>query len=93
MADFLIFDDAKTETPKNKNKTGNSDNSLVTKLNNFLYSFQKINIKNKVVFYRLLATMVNAGVPLLKSVNILKEQERDVLLKRILETFSEELKE
>ncbi|MDR1945365.1 MAG: hypothetical protein LBQ59_04850 [Candidatus Peribacteria bacterium] len=63
MADFLILeDDKKTEsnnTLKEDTKANPSISSL-EKLNNLLYSFQKIKTKDKVIFYRLLSTMTNA---------------------------------
>jgi hypothetical protein len=64
MADFLIFDDdnnKKTESHiQEETKKTNLDISLMDKLNNLLFSFQKIKTKDKVIFYRLLSTMTNA---------------------------------
>jgi hypothetical protein len=68
MADFLILDDEKKESSKDKtnNKTNNtkvslnSGNTFTEKLNNAFISFQKIKVKEKVIFYRLLSTMTNA---------------------------------
>lgn len=35
-----------------------------------------MNTSSKVAFYRLLATMVNAGIPLMRSLSILEKQEK-----------------
>jgi type IV pilus assembly protein PilC len=93
MTDFLIFDDNNKENKDNTIQNSVSELSSMDKLNAFIYSFQKVKTSDKVVFYRLLSVMVNAGVPLLKAVNILKEQERNPLLKQVLDRFSVELKE
>ncbi|MDQ1343842.1 MAG: type pilus assembly protein PilC [Patescibacteria group bacterium] len=42
---------------------------------------QKMKIKQKVIFFRLLATMANAGLPILKSLAILERQEKDPVSK------------
>lgn len=52
-------------------------------LNTWLLSKQKISTKWKVIFFRLLATMVNAGIPVLKSVWILEKQEKDPIFKKL----------
>ena len=61
-------------------------------LDAWLLSKQKINTKQKVVFFRLLATMVNAGLPMLKSLAILQKQEADPLLQHIYGQIIEQIK-
>lgn len=48
----------------------------------WLISKQKIKLQQKVIFFRLLATMVNAGLSIMKAVSILERQEKNVLLKK-----------
>ncbi len=67
--------------------------SFIDSLNNFLISLQKVKMKDKVIFYRLLATMINAGISLVKAVSILEKQEKNKAFKTILWTFIEELRE
>lgn len=99
MADFKISNEelAKSMDDNNffeeKKQKDTSWKTFMDKLNDFLFSIQKIKTKNKVIFYRLLSTMTNAWVSLLKSVSILEKQERDPILKRILWRFILELKE
>jgi type II secretory pathway component PulF len=58
--------------------------NLIDKINDALISMQDINIKDKLIFYRLLATMTNAGMTLIKSMHVLEEQEKNLVLKNIL---------
>lgn len=67
--------------------------SFIDSLNNFLISLQKVKMKDKVVFYRLLATMINAGISLVKGVAILEKQEKNKAFKTILGRFRDELRE
>lgn len=62
-------------------------------LNKFFISLQKVRIKDKVIFFRLLATMINAGISLVKAIAILERQEKNAVLKQILKVFGQELKE
>jgi type II secretory pathway component PulF len=48
--------------------------------------------KEKVVVFRLLATMVDAGLSLMKAISILEKQEKNPVVKNILSKFSDELK-
>ncbi len=96
MADFLIMDDDKSSWNDNnvKNKTNTVKTvSFIDKLNDFVVSLQTVKTKDKVVFYRLLSTMTNAWMTLLKSVLVLEKQEKNPILKTILWRFSEELRQ
>ena len=48
----------------------------------WLVSKQRIKTEQKVIFFRLLATMVNAGLSIMKSITILEKQEKNVLLQK-----------
>ena len=96
MADFLIMDDDKNSL--NDNNVQHKDTqlkttSLMDKLNDFVVSLQSVKTKEKVVFYRLLSTMTNAWMTLLKSVLVLEKQEKKPVFKAILWRFGEELKQ
>ena len=67
--------------------------SFVDKINNFLSRFQYLKIKDKVIFYRLLSTMINSGMWVLKSVQVLEKQEKNIVFKNILWRICEELRE
>lgn len=62
--------------------------------NNLQFSFlksKKIKSKDLVIFTRQLSTMINAGVPLVRSLNTLREQTESEPLKDVLETVSKDV--
>lgn len=95
MADFLILDDDKKSDSDNivNNKNNSKNISFMDKLNELFISFQSVKVKEKVIFYRLLSTMTNAWVWLVKSISILEKQEKNPLFKNILLKFHSDLKE
>ncbi len=90
MADFLIMDD-NSRNWSNNNKKKNK--SIISYINSFLYSLQRVKIKEKAIFYRLISTMINSGIWVVKSVSVLEEQEKNPVLKKILQKFDEKLRE
>ncbi|USN57962.1 MAG: hypothetical protein H6767_06495 [Candidatus Peribacteria bacterium] len=91
MSDFIILDEEKKEAGSSGIGENVDDGirtidtrTMMEKINDFLISFQKIKTPEKVVFYRLLSTMTNAGMSLLKSVQVLEKQEKSPILKKIL---------
>lgn len=75
MADFLIVDENKKVDPSQQ--VGSDSRSTLQKIDDFLLSFQKIKIKEKAIFYRLLSTMTNAWMWVMKSVQVLANQEKN----------------
>jgi hypothetical protein len=57
MSDIFILDEEKKQ--KKSNKVQN-DLSLMDKINAYLLSKQTLTVKDKVIFFRLLSTMINA---------------------------------
>lgn len=97
MSDILILDN---ENIENENVNTNIENtiveadvSLMDKINAYLLTMQKVKTKEKVLFYRLLATMTNAGMSVLKSIVVLEKQEKNQALKLIFWRFCQELKD
>jgi len=80
MSDLIILEEEQLDKSTSQGNSDFSDDaiheetgakeviSLQEKINLFLIKFQNIKIKEKVIFYRLLSTMLNAGMPLLKGV-------------------------
>ena len=96
MWDFLILDENQKDTGSASKKTKSSrhiNKSPIDHINDLLISMQSIKTKDKVVFYRLLATMTNAWMTLVKSVTVLEKQEKNPIMKKILTYFIENLKE
>ncbi len=74
----IIILSEKFETPKVVRHT-----SWLENINNLILSSQKIKLKDKVTFYRLLATMVNAWLTVLQAVKILYAQQKKPAMKKI----------
>ncbi len=72
-------------------ETGSKDKSPIDKLNDLIVSMQHVDVKDKLIFYRLLATMTNAWMSLVKSIAVLEAQEKNAVLKKILGVFIKEL--
>lgn len=96
MADFLILDDdKKTKFGNNAKPIGlmKSNRTIFDKINDLVVDLQKVKTSEKVIFFRLLSTMTNAWMWVLKSVSILEKQEKNPVFKKIMWRFCEELKE
>jgi type II secretory pathway component PulF len=53
-------------------------------INDYIANFQPIKIADKVSFFRLLATMINAGISIVKALNILAAQTENAHMKKII---------
>ncbi len=105
MSDLIILDEETTSQPESEADTVTDDlveeeiskqkssKNFMDNLNAFALKFQNIKIKDKVIFYRLLSTMLNAGMPLLKAVAVLEKQEKNPVFKNMLSFFVEELRQ
>ena len=94
MSDITILEEEKSQY-SNKNKSGwfRDDKSFMDKINEYLLASQSLKVKDKVVFYRLLSTMINAWISITKAVWILEKQEKKAtVLKFILQKFQTDLK-
>ena len=90
MADFLILDNEKKND--NVNNVYNRKKSwFFWQIGELFYSFQKIRTKEKIQLYRLLSTMLNAWLTLVKAVWVLEKQQKNGTYKKILMRFSENL--
>ena len=84
-----ISDDEVLGDKKDSKKKG----SFMDSINNVLLSLQHLKTKDKIVFYRLMATMLNAGMPLVKGVAVLERQEKNQSFKKMLWEMLNGLKE
>lgn len=91
MSDILILENENIETIA-WNTELLAKKSFIEKLNEQLVSSQSIKTSEKVVIFRLLATMVDAWLTLMKAISILENQEKNLVVKNVLSKFSEELK-
>lgn len=65
--------------------------SLMDHLNNFMAEYTRIKTSDKVSFFRLLATMINAGISIVKALHILSEQTENAHMKKITENVAERI--
>lgn len=96
MSDLFILDDKKDNNKKNDgiDSENKKSISILDKINAFLLSKQSLTIKQKVIFFRLLSTMINAWITLTKWISILEKQEKEwTVLKNILKNILIKLKE
>src|SRR5438270_2923110 len=54
-----------------------------------LFQSKKVKPKVLMIFTRQLATLIDAGLPLLRGLNVLAKQERDAVLKRTIDKLAE----
>jgi len=70
---------------KQKDTAGEKDERNITdRINDWLIDHSGVPLKEKVIFFRLLSVMINAGLPIVKSLKILNTQTKNEKLKRIL---------
>ncbi|MBU0705759.1 type II secretion system F family protein [Patescibacteria group bacterium] len=79
------------EIPKQKPVTKVSGAGWSEVLNDLLSQFQSIKITDKVTFFRLLATMINAGISIVKALNILMDQTENRHMKSIVRNIVEKI--
>lgn len=74
----IIILSEKFEAPKSR-----VQKSWWEAINDMLITNQKVKLKDKVTFYRLLATMVNAGLTVLQALKVLCDDQKSPVMKRI----------
>jgi len=64
MSDIVILDEQQSDVVPDTDKASTDKQavSLIEKLNNMSLAFQNIKLKDKLIFYRLLSTMLNSGM-------------------------------
>lgn len=92
MSDILILENDNKDTTSSLSSESFSNKWIIDRLNEYLVSSQSVKTKEKVVIFRLLATMVDAGLSLMKAISILEKQEKNPVVKNILFKVWEELK-
>jgi len=93
MWEILILDDDKNVNNVHKPKKVAKTGTFIDRINEKLLSVQNIKTAEKVIFYRLLSTMTNAWMSVLKSIQVLERQEKNPAFKKMLWEFIYELKE
>lgn len=63
------------------------------KLNNIVIGWSKIDLREKVTFFQLLAVMINAGMPIIRSLYVLSDQMKNLKLKGIIRQLALQMEE
>lgn len=87
------FEKIKRYNPFAKEEEEYAQMSIFERLNQFVINASPVGIKDKVIFYRLLATMINAGVSLVKSLQILGDQFENPKMQKICQKIQKDLEE
>lgn len=68
--------------------------SSFQRLNEWVLStFTKVSLREKVMFFQLLSVMINAGVPIIRSLYVLSEQVSNLKLKKIIRELALQMEE
>lgn len=86
MSNQIIILSEKFETPKSKNQK-----TWWEAINDAILSNQKVRLKDKVTFYRLLATMVNAGLTVLQSLKVLRDEQKNPVMKKVQDSMIQDI--
>ncbi|OGI30852.1 MAG: hypothetical protein A2343_00390, partial [Candidatus Moranbacteria bacterium RIFOXYB12_FULL_35_8] len=73
-------------------KTGNTAKDLYLALNEIVEKLNVIKIKEKATFFRLLAVMINAGIPIVESLLTLAVQTNNPRFKKIIIGLADDIK-
>ena len=94
--DFIILWEEEANLSDEKKSTSDAPKERVdfmTYLNDFIASLWKIKTKEKIIFYRLMSTMLNAWMSLIKAIMVLEKQEKNPKFKKMLSEILVWLKE
>lgn len=92
MSDIIILNEDRNLNDENVyNENSSYLGGLLSKLNWFIVSRQSLKTKEKIMFFRLLSTMINSWISLSKSIYVLEKQEKSPTFKKLLWRFREEL--
>jgi type IV pilus assembly protein PilC len=87
MANNIIVLSEKFDAPKIVHRK-----NWLESFENILVSGKKMKLKDKMTFYRLLATMVNAGLTVLQAIKILRDEQKNPSVKKIEAKMIENIK-
>src|SRR4030042_4582428 len=65
----------------------NRNASIFTKINDFFVDHSRISLKEKAYFFHLMAVMIDAGIPVLQTLQVLKGKTESIKFQRIINTL------
>ncbi len=67
--------------------------NVFEQLNNAVIGWTKISLREKVTFFQLLGVMINAGMPIIRSLYVLSDQLQNLKLKLVIRKLAVEMEE
>lgn len=86
MSNQIIILSEKFEAPKSK-----IQKTWWEAINDAILTNQKVRLKDKVTFYRLLATMVNAGLTVLQALKVLRDEQKNPVMKKVQDAMIQDI--
>lgn len=90
-ARLKALSDASTTEEGAVKETGNFLIDTFNKINLYVQTMNKVKIADKVVFFELLSVMLNAGMPLIRSLYVLSDQVKNVKLQLIIREMAKKV--
>lgn len=78
-----------TDAPRRQTKAPSAERKFLAGKNIILFQRKTVKPKVLMIFTRQLATLIDAGLPLLRGLNVLAKQERDSVLKSTINSLAE----
>lgn len=90
---ILTIDEDQLDNFSEAKKSGRAPGilSVYQYLNEKLQSLTRINLRDKVTFFQLLAIMIEAGVPLVRALYVLSQQLKKVSLRKVVATMAQKV--
>jgi type II secretory pathway component PulF len=92
-------DQARIDELRKVNLEGKDDSALVAgvkslaNINEYLVGLTRVRLQDKVTFFQLLAVMINAGVPIIRSLYVLADQTKNLRLARVIRDLGKRMEE
>ncbi|QQR54750.1 type II secretion system F family protein [Candidatus Peregrinibacteria bacterium] len=77
----------------NLDKKSRNPSTFFKQLNDAVIGWTKISLREKVTFFQLLAVMINAGMPIIRSLYVLADQLKNLKLKVVIRKLALEMEE
>jgi type IV pilus assembly protein PilC len=69
------------------------ERNILVKINEYLAKMGGVKLQEKVTFFQLLAVMINAGVPIIRSLYVLSDQSKNPYLKIVIRSMAKKMEE
>ncbi|MFA5855384.1 MAG: type II secretion system F family protein [Candidatus Gracilibacteria bacterium] len=84
-------DQARIEALRSSGQSKGGPMAFIIKFNNYLIGLTKISLGDKVSFFQMLSVMINAGLPIIRSLNILAVQMPNPRFCKVIRALAERM--